>query len=178
MRDVAWRIGFTFMALAALTVFGPRASRTTAYHLLEQALGRTPQTQVARFLAAVARGDRPTALALWSQSQVPNGALAARRERIVDDLVSLGPRFQYRVLDVEWWRTCCEPGVTDDPDQAGAARIRAAIHRENRPEMIYIFDLQVPRDYSGTAAGDRVRQWAILDVYPEGETALAWTWSK
>jgi hypothetical protein len=178
MRDVAWRIGFTLTVLAALLVLAPDGNRTRAYHLLEQALGHTPQAEVTRFLTAVAKGDRPTALALWPGSQGADAALEARRKWVLDDLEALGPQLQHRVLEVEWWRTCCEPGVIEDPRQAGAARVRAAVRGVNQPERIYLFDLQVPGGYPGTAAGGRVRQWAILDVYPEGQAPLAWAWSE
>jgi hypothetical protein len=145
------------------------ASCSPAQHLLEQALGQTPQAQIADYVTAIAEGDRRTA---------PNTALATRRQSVTDDLLAYGPRLVHRVLDVEWWRTCCEPAVTDEAEQAGGARVRVAISVQDRPERVYVFDLQVPGGYWGAAEGYPVREWVILDVYPEHAAPLAWTWRR
>ena len=76
MRDLAWRIGFTLAILAALAIVALDASCSPAQHLLEQALGQTPQAQIADYVIAIAEGDRRTA---------PNTALATRRQSVTDD---------------------------------------------------------------------------------------------
>jgi hypothetical protein len=175
MRDVAWRMGLTLAALGVLLLLGPGVSCSLDNRLLERVMGHTPQAQIARYLAAVAEGDRQAAEALWPASSEA-GDLAARREAVTGELLAYGPRLTYQLLNVEWWRTCCEPGVIDDPGEAGAARVLVAIHGETRPEVVYVFDLWVPGGYAGEAAGHPLRQWAIADVYPQGTTPLAWTW--
>jgi hypothetical protein len=163
---VLWRVGLTLTALMAVAILGSS---------VEQALGHTPRARIEAYLAAVAEANRQAALALWSPKGTPNTALEARREAVTDALLASGPGLEHRILDAEWWRTCCEPGVIDDPDRAGGARIRVAISSKGQPERIYVFDLLVPGGYWGAAAGNPVRQWAIRDVYPEGAAPLAWT---
>jgi len=175
MRDVMGRIGFTLTLLLLLVVAGPRASCNGANQLVERLLARTPQAQVERFLAAVARGDRQAALDLWWPEGASDEAMEARREATVDTLLAYGPDLEYQVLEVEWWRTCCEPGILDDPGQAGAARFRVAL-RSDDTKAVYRFDVLVPGGYWGDAAGNPVRTWALVDVYPEGAAPLVWTW--
>ena len=174
MRDITWRMGFTLMTLTALAVLGLNASCSPAHHLLEQVLGRTPQHQIAGYLAALARGERPAALESWPAPTSDHLDLAARRDSVTDTLLAHGPGLEYQVLDTTWWRTCCEPAVIDDPTQAGGARVRVSIGGGRGPETIYIFDLLVPGGYWGDAAGNPLRDWQIVDIYPEGLRPLAW----
>jgi hypothetical protein len=175
MRDIVWRMGVTLVVLTILATMGLSASCQPAYHLLEQALGRTPQAQIAAFLAVTSEGDRQAALALWTPPTAADVTLAARRESVTDDLLSYGPSLEYRVLAVEWWRSCCEPAVISDPNEAGAARVRVAIWGEGRPKEAYLFDLLVPGGTWGTAASYPLREWAIVDIYAENAAPLAWT---
>ena len=175
MRDVTWRMGFTLTALLLLAVVGPSASCGGTHQLVERLLARTPQVQVERFLGAIARGDRQAALDLWWPQGASDEALEARREAMTDALLAYGADLKYQVLEIEWWRACCEPGIIDDPGQAGAARFRVAL-RSGDIEAVYHFDVLVPGGYWGDAAGNPVRTWVLADVYPEGEAPLVWTW--
>jgi hypothetical protein len=165
----------TLVALMAVAILGSNAGHGQVSRLVERAQGQTPQALIQRYLTKVAEGDRQAALALWSPEGTPNTALEARRESVTDTLLTSGPSLAHRILDTEWWRTCCEPGVIDDPNEAGGARIRVTISGRDLPETIYVFDLLVPGGYWGAAAGYPSRQWAIIDVYPEGAAPLAWT---
>ena len=178
MRDIVWRVGLTLAALALLSILGLNVSCGAAIRLLEQALRQTPQAVIAHYLTAIAAGDRQSALAFWSPPATPNVALMARRQVTTDELLAYGPRLEYRVLDVVWWRTCCEPGVIDDAHKAGGARVQIALKGRDRSEQVYVFDLLVPGGYWGAAAGNPVRAWAIVDLYPEGASPLAWPWSQ
>ena len=174
MRDITWRMGLTLLALTAVATLGLNASCSPAHQLLEQALGRTPQHQIAGYLSAVAKGERSAALELWPAPAPQQGGLVDRRDSVTDTLLSHGHSLKYRVLDTTWWRTCCEPAVIDDPAQAGGARVRVAIGGGQGPETIYTFDLLVPGGYWGDAAGNPLRDWAIVDVYADGMQPLAW----
>ena len=178
MRDITWRMGLTLMTLAALAFLGLNASCSPAHHLLEEALGRTPRNQIAGYLSAVAKGDRSAALDRWLAPASQQGGLVDRRTSVTDTLLAYGPGLEYHILDTVWWRTCCEPAVIDDPAQAGGARVQVAIDDGHGPETIYTFDLLVSGGvYWGDAAGNPMREWEIVDVYPEGLRPLAWvTW--
>jgi hypothetical protein len=177
MRDITWRTGFTLVALAILVMLGSNASGCTTHQLIEQALGQTPQDQIARYVTALAKGERQAALTLWSLPGTPDLALQTRRQSVTDELLAFGPRLEHQVLNLVWWRTCCEPAVIDDPAAAGGVRARVAIRNEQM-ETIYRFDLLVPGGYWGAAAGYPIREWAIVDIYPESAGPLAWMWSE
>jgi hypothetical protein len=164
------------MILAALAVCCPGLSPGAANRLIEGVTGQTPQTRMAKYLKAVARGDRQAALDLWSPAGPERPELEARRQAVTAELLAHGPALAYEVLDVEWWRTCCEPAVIDDPDQAGGARVRVRLWGKYLPARVYVFDLLVPGGYWGEAMGNPRRTWTIYDIYPEGQAPLVWTW--
>jgi hypothetical protein len=175
MRDISWRMGFTLLTLTALAVLGLNASCSPAHQLIEQALGRTPENEIAGYLEAVSRGDRPAALGHWLAPASQQLDLLERRDSVTDALLARGPVLHYWVQDLTWWRTCCEPAVIDDAAQAGGVRARVAIADGYGTESIYVFDLLVPPGvYWGDAAGNPLREWVIVDVYPEGMQPLAW----
>jgi hypothetical protein len=97
---------------------------------------------------------------------------------MTDELLALGPTLEYRILEVEWWRACCEPGVIDDPRNAGAARVWVAVNEQGSTEVVYVFDVLVPGGYWGEAMGNPVRQWAIVDIYHQGQEPLVWIWKE
>jgi hypothetical protein len=176
MHDLLWRTGFTLLALAILACVASGAGCGASHVWLEQLSGQTPQAQVGRYLQAVAQGDLPAALALWAPPGPTDAALAARRQSITGELLAYGPDLEYRILDVTWWRTCCEPGRIEDASQAGLARFEVAVGGEGRPEQVYVFDLLVPGGYWGDAAGNPVRTWQLVDVYPRSQVPLVWIW--
>ena len=176
MLDVAWRLGATLAALAVLAFLGSNVSCSPDIYLADGAWGQAPQVQITSYLAAIAGGDRQEALALWAPAGECGASLQARRASVTDDLLAYGPDLEHRILDVEWWRTRGEPGAIDSPDEAGGARVRVAIGSRDRPEKVYRFDLLVSGSHPGEAADQLVRQWAIVDVYPEGAAPLAWAW--
>jgi hypothetical protein len=176
MLDLAWRLGATLAALAVLAFLGSNVSSNPDSHLVDGAWGRTPEVQIASYLAAVAGGTRLEALSLWALAGESNAPLQARRASITDELLAYGPRLEYRVLDVAWWRTCCEPGAIDDPDEADGARVRVAVGGGGRTERVFFFDLLMPGTFGGQTMDQPDRQWIIVDVYPEGEAPLAWVW--
>jgi hypothetical protein len=175
MRDVAWRTGLTLTALCLLVILGPGISCGSGHRLVEQIMGQTPQAQISTYLTAIARNDRQAALDAWTNSASSNTELQVRRELVTDALLASGPQIEYRILDIKWYRTCCEPARIQDPDQAGGASIRVSIKGQNLPETIHVFDILVPGGYWGDAMGNPIRHWAIVDVYPETEAPLGWT---
>jgi hypothetical protein len=176
MQDVIWRTGVTLVALAVLAALGSNVSCGAGHYLLEQALGQTPEAQIGNYFEAIASGDRQGALDLLSVGTSPTADLRARRESVTDELLAYGAGLEYEVLDAEWWRTCCEPAVIDDPTQAGGVRTRVVVRNEKGRAGAYRLDLLVPGGYWGDAAGNPVRRWRLADVYPDGEPPLVWPW--
>ena len=140
---------------------------------VERLLGETPHRKVEAYLAAVRRGDREAALARWQGNEHLGTEYEARRQRVTDVLLSFGPSLRHQVVDIEWWRNCCEPSPIDDPDGAGVARMRIEIADGEGQVGLYVFDVTTTRAYWGAAGGNPVRRWVLRDVYPEGQRPLA-----
>jgi len=143
--------------------------------LVERVSGETPQAKVSSYLALVARGDRDRALALWPTSERLGPEYEARRHSVTTELEELGPELSHRVLEIEWWGTCCEPHVITDSREAGFARLWVEVSGGSEPRQ-YMFDVLVLGGYWGWMEGYPVRHWQIVDVYPAGEEPLYWRW--
>lgn len=143
---------------------------------IEFVLGETPEAKAEAYLGAVRQGDRAAALACWPAIQRLGADYEDRRQRVTDQLVALGPALHHRVLDVEWWRTCCEPGRVSDPHTAGMARIHLRIMDDQGHSHLYTFDVGTTKQYWGEAGGDPVRRWVLWDVYPSEEHPLVFRW--
>jgi hypothetical protein len=167
-------MGCTLVILVALLVVGPSLSLGTSHELLERALGRTPEAEIARYLAAVAEADRQAALALWRPAWADQEELQLRREAVTDALIAYGPGLTHEVVSITWWRTCCEPAIIDDAGQAGGAHVTVSVSSGLEAERLYLFDLLVPAGYWGRAAGDPLRDWELVDVYPQEASPLVW----
>jgi hypothetical protein len=149
------------------------------YYLLDQPGRNQPQARIADFVQAVARKDSPAALALWEiRDNSPadmQSPLAARREEIIADLIARDIAPDYVILDTEWWRTCCEPGVINDWRNAGGARIHVQFMTGNDDPIHYYFDVFTRQQpYAGDAAGYPKQNWVIRDVYPADQQPLFW----
>ncbi len=147
--------------------------------LREQITGETPQAKLETYVYAIAKGDQETALDQWEMPHLSNqeqlDALAERRKHVTSDLLAAKLNSQFTILDIQWWSTCCEPGVLEESRDAGGARIRVWLLDKKGLRLIYVFDIFV-RDlpYWGAAEGYPFRHWVIRDVYPEGQEPLYW----
>ena len=139
--------------------------------LVEQVSGETPQAKVSSYLALAARGDRGEALARWPTSERLGPEYEARRHSVTTELGELGPELSHRVLEIEWWGTCCEPHIITDSREAGFARLWVEVSGGDEPRR-YVFDVFTRFGYGGWMEGYPVRHWQILDVYPAGEEPL------
>jgi hypothetical protein len=176
MRDVGWRLALTMVALALLACLGSSLGCSRGSRLIEWLTGQTPQARIEAYLEAAAGGETGAALAQWLPPDKSQPELAARRQAVTASLMTRGRRLNYHLLDFEWWSTCCEPRIVDDPGEAGFVRVRVAVEGGNQSPAVYVFDLMVPGGYWGAAAGYPVRQWAIVDIYAEGQPPLVWIW--
>src|SRR5712664_2880674 len=167
-----------FIAIALLLIL------TGAFvHVERLAYAQTPEQAVARYAERVIGGDETGALAAWSASiQRPQqewvGAFARRREVVTKELIA-GPPTHFRVVGIEWWRTCCEPGIAERPEYAGVARLLVLFESEAGSPREYFFDVR--RDPSCCMFGDpiedlQLRYWTLLDVYPTGKLPLQFPW--
>lgn len=172
MGTLALRTGFTLTALILLACLGSQFSCASFNHLVEWATGQTPQQQIDDLLRTTARGDWDAAMASWSVNDSASDELLQRRKEVLGELFGYGPDIQHRILDTEWWTTCCDAGVTQNPRNAGGAVVQVSIGSPTMNERVYVFYLLVPGGYWGDAAGNPVRTWEIVDIAPEGEPPL------
>jgi hypothetical protein len=148
--------------------------------VVERLRGETPEAQVRAYVRAVLRDDEAAALEAWTlqDHELADGrseALRERREQMTLHLIASRWDEEVRINHIEWWRTCCEPGVTDDPRGAGGARVHVQFLDSEDSPHLFIFDV-FHRDgaYWGAAMGYPVRHWALYDVYPYDEEPLFW----
>lgn len=176
MRDLVWRLGCTVMALLLVVLLAGSGPCCAGHQFVEILTGQTPNAQLSRYLAAIAQGDRASALALWQSPHPGDGDMVQRRQVMTEQLLEFGPSLRYQIVDRVWWTTCCMPGITDDPGSAGGVQIKASLSSREGQEQIYVFCLRVPGTYWGAAGGYRLRRWVLVDVYPVQDRALAWPW--
>ena len=149
------------------------------YFLFEQATASLPQSKIAAFVQSIVQDDKTTALKLWEVNDDPSSeqqrALMKRRENVISDLLSAKIKPDYMILYIEWWTTCCEPGVTNDSRNAGGARINVQLLDNNGNPLSYIFDVFTrEQPYWGGAEGYQPRDWVIRDVYPYDQNPMYW----
>lgn len=150
---------------------------------VERIMNETPEAKVAAYFGAVMKGDERKALAIWQlpeweawEASKAARPLSERRENVTKELLARGIK-DYDILDIEWWRTCCEPGVIDNPREAGGARISVQLTSRDNAKHVYILDVfHRETSYWGGAVGYLPRYWVLRDVYPSGQKPLFWTW--
>jgi len=152
-----------------------RSNPAVRYTLLQDADLHEPKVQIDAFVQALLRRDAAAATELWEVTETwAERGMEDRRDTIISDLLQADIEADYRINEVEWWRTCCEPGVTCNSRGAGGARITVQFMQGDKP-LTYIFDIftrELP--YWGAATGYPPREWVIRDVYPRGNTPLFW----
>jgi hypothetical protein len=183
-----WRIGLPVVALFVPCCLGlwlcplPPSAPPWRATIQELIRGETPEARVAAYVQAIVRGDEEAALAAWEvrTEEAPEGRSALlneRRQEVTRELLAAGLDPDYTILGIEWWSTCCEPGVTDDPRNAGGARITVQFLGQDGWPLLYLFDVfNRGGSYWGAAAGYPPRSWALYDVYPQGDEPLFWRW--
>jgi hypothetical protein len=172
-----------FVVLAAGGVFQFRgrlkAARPFLTKSLEIALGQTPEQRIRDYLTAVKKGDEGKALSTW---QLPGdykkdmaSSLEARRQETTEKLLAAKVK-NFKILDIEWWGTCCDADITRESQNAGGARIKVNIETGKGEEELYVFDVFDKKTiYWGEANGYPLRWWVLRDVYPQGEKPIFWT---
>jgi len=170
---LAGLLGTGILAVAFVYLGGLDWVLFQTHTAVERLLGETPEKKVEAYLAAVRQGEREVAMGRWPGSERAGTEYEARRQGVTDELLSFGPSLRYGVVDVEWWRNCCEPGPIDDPDSAGVARMRVQISNQQGRVALYIFDVTTTRSYWGRAGGNPFRRWVLRDIYREDESPLA-----
>ena len=148
---------------------------------VERIMNETPKAKVAAYFGAVIKGDERKALTIWQlpewegwESSEAAPLLSERRENVTKELLAMGIK-DYNILNVEWWGTCCEPHVIENPREAGGARIRVQLTSRDDDEHVYILDVfHRETSYWGGAGGYLPRHWVLRDVYPSGQKPLFW----
>ncbi|HET7700162.1 MAG TPA: hypothetical protein VFM06_04760 [Candidatus Limnocylindria bacterium] len=132
-----------------------------------------PESRVRVYLEATARGDQTGALGVWQTCCQAPPALEARRASLTRELAAAGTGQQFRIELIEWWRTCCEPGIINDPRNAGRARMFVSATDRAGATHELVFEVWVKDGaYWGDAAGYPRHDWTLREVYSRGEQSL------
>ena len=143
---------------------------------LDAASGDTPEARIGAYLDALRRGDASAAQAVWrlpERGYLAPG-LAERRDAVTSELLA-SPPDSFALDDIQWWATCCEPGVIDDRRGAGGARARATLRFADGRSATYMFDV-FARDTQPTWDGLPARDWVLREVYPATSSPLHFRW--
>lgn len=182
MRRIAGLAIGLLLVLVGLVTLGllafPPAAALRA-ELTERLTNETPEAKVAVYVRAVAKGDEVAALEAWVvPSGIAQSEVAARRERFTREWIGRRMQPNLTIQAIEWWRTCCEPSVTQDLRNAGGARVRVLWNDQSGTAESYFFDVFARGGaYWGEALGFPARQWEIREVYPAGVEPLYWKFS-
>jgi hypothetical protein len=134
----------------------------------------TPERQIDAYLAATSAGDEARALEAWSLFRGgihPLPALLARRTDLTHELAANRVGTTRTVRSIEWWRTCCEPGPIDDPDNAGLARAHVTATDPSGTTYELVFEVFVKKlSWWGDASGETVRDWTLYEVHRASES--------
>jgi hypothetical protein len=95
--------------------------------------------------------------------------LKATRATITQNLIAKKISPVYKIQKVEWWSTCCEPQIIQNPRMSGHAKFYIELTDSDKNTSVYIFDLEVPGGYDGGLTSHYVRNWIIDDIYPENK---------
>ncbi len=171
------------LALLALSALGLGPAAAARADMIEWATNERPEAKVDAYHRATAGGDQTAALALWEipdwlARQDVGPQMADRRTAVTRELASLRLGWDGKPIDVQWWSTCCEAHVIEHPREAGFARVYVSLTRPDEQRVwLYVLDV-VTRGgaYWGGASGYQPRQWMLVDVYPQSEQPLFWTW--
>ncbi|MDX9956465.1 MAG: hypothetical protein RBT75_20380, partial [Anaerolineae bacterium] len=111
-----------------------RSNPELRYLLLQDADLREPQARIDAFVQALLREDAAAATELWEVTETwAERGMDDRRAAVISSLLQAKVDADYRINEVEWWRTCCEPGVTCDSRGAGGARITVQFMQGDKP---------------------------------------------
>lgn len=151
---------------------------------IEKVINEKPEVKVVEYLKAVKKNDEAEALTIWELPEwegwklsKESSFLQKRRENLTKNLIKNGVE-NFDILKIEWWGTCCEPGVINNPREAGGARIRVQLVNGSNSKYIYIFDVfHRETSYWGAAQGYPIRHWVLRDVYFPSQEPLFWKFS-
>ena len=134
----------------------------------------TPERRVAAYLAATSSGNEGAALDAWvpyPANVLMSTELRKRRADLTRELTTLRVGRTYAIRSVDWWRTCCEPGIVDGAGNAGLARMHVIATDRSGTEHRLVFEVWVKKlTWWGDAAGETVKDWTLYEVHREGES--------
>jgi hypothetical protein len=139
-------VGTLGLSLLSLWLSGATAGGALRASLVERIRGETPEARIEAYVDAVLRGDGAAALAVWKVpaedgADEQSNLLHRRRQEVTCTLIAADLDSEYMITRTEWWRTCCEPGVTCDPRNAGGARVRVQFLDQDGLPVTYVFDV-------------------------------------
>ena len=133
----------------------------------------TPERRVGAYLAATSSGNEGAALDAWVPypgTVLISDELRAQRASLTRELTTLRVGGTYGIRSVDWWRTCCEPGLLDSERNAGLARMHVVATDQAGTEHRLVFEVWVKKlTWWGDAAGETVKDWTLYEVHREGE---------
>ena len=164
-----------FLVFAAVIGFFVDSNHGMSSLLIEKIKNENPEAKVVAYIQTVSSGDTEKALDFWNVSESYKlspeycDKIKNRGERTTKELIEKRIKSDFTVTSIEWWSTCCVPSIIENSRFAGKAKVYIQLTDSNNIKSTYIFEVIVPRGYSGGLAGHSVRHWVISDVYLESK---------
>ena len=164
-----------FLVFATVIGFFVDSNHGISSFLIEKIKNENPEAKVTAYIQAVSSGDMEKALDFWNVSESYKlnpeycDKIKNRGERTTKELIEKRIKSDFTVTNIEWWSTCCVPNIIENSRFAGKAKVYIQLTDSNNIKSTYIFEVIVPRGYSGELAGHSVRHWVISDVYLESK---------
>lgn len=161
------------LLVAIFSVWYVEAKYGVSELVIEKMSGRTPEVKIESYIRAVSGGDKEQAFAVWNLPEMDKSSVSSaeyydnlkkQRETSTQDLIAKKISPEFKIKNVEWWSTCCEPHILDNSRSAGRAKFYVELTDSNSAKSTYIFDLSVPGGYDGGLTSHYVRNWEIDSV--------------
>lgn len=166
------KVIFVLLLVVVLSGFYIETEYGISSLIIEKVTGKTPEAKIESYIKAVSGGNKEQAFVVWDIPEINKSSAdyykeqKEQRETFTQDLIAKKISSNFKIKNIEWWSTCCEPHVIQNPRMAGRAKFYVELTDSNNIKSIYVFDLEVPDGYTGGLTGHHVRDWKITEAYP------------
>lgn len=134
---------------------------------VEKITNETPEAKISAYLQAVSRGDKETAFSFWERpvsgaSSEYKTLVEERKQKAINEFIDAKISSDFKIINTEWWTTCCVPSILKDSNGAGRAVITAELQINNE-KKVYVFNV-FAEGYEPPIPNSLGRHWAISDV--------------
>jgi hypothetical protein len=141
---------------------------------LEKIKHETPEAKIDNYIQAIIKGNKEEALKNWEIFGGQGEILGEEREKITDKLINAKINPDFKIINIDWWFSCCMSANKSDYLKANYSRIKVEFSDKNNVKKIYYFDLSVLNSEDWIWDYSLIRHWVLSEVYPADYEPLLW----